>query len=236
MNNDVRSRIVMPIVIPIVILLSMAAFVGSMALLFLYNTQGGSLMLAAVAAGGILFTVSLAASQDRLDAPRRGIVAFAAALPLIVAAGVAFGVIGDVDDADRKINVQPLVMMPEGAPVIAAENSSEFCLPDNGDCEPIEEWEVSPGDETDPVSFVFDNRDDAAGTVHNVLITNLEGSADDPQRGSEELARSELVQGPIVDEYVHPEGVTWEELPEEWYFLCEVHPAMSGVGRVVEGE
>ncbi len=234
MNNDVRNRIVMPIVIPIVVLLSIAAFVGAMATLFLFNTHEGSLMLAAVAAGGILFTVSLASSQDKLDTPRRVVVVFAAALPLIVAAAVGFGLIGDVADEDRMINVQPLVLMPDGAPTIAAENSSEFCLDEDGECVPVDYWEVEPGDVSDPISFFFDNRE--VGVPHNVVITNLEGTVDDPQRGSEQLASSELVDGPVIDEYVHPDGLTWEELPEEWYFLCAVHPSMEGVGTVVAGE
>lgn len=232
MNNDVRSRIVMPIVIPIIVLLSIAAFVGSMALLFLFNTHAGSLVLAAVAAGGILFTISLAASQDKLDAPRRAVVVSAAALPLVVAAAVAFGLIGGVADEDRMINIEPVVLLPEGAPTIAAENSSEFCIDDeSGECVPVDYWEVEPGDVADPISFVFDNRE--AGIPHNVVITDLEGSADDPERGSEQFASSELIEGPAIDEYVQPEGLTWEELPEEWYFVCSVHPSMEGVGTVI---
>lgn len=234
MNNDVRSRIVMPIVVPILLLLSIAAFVGSMALLFLFNTHAGSLVLAAVAAGGILFTISLAASQDKLDAPRRAIVVFAAALPLVVAAAVAVGLIGGVADEDRMINIEPVVLLPEGAPTIAAENSSEFCLDDeSGECVPVENWEVEPGEPTDPISFVFDNRED--GIPHNVVITDLEGSPDAPERGSEQFASSELIEGPAIDEYVQPEGLTWEELPEQWYFVCSVHPSMDGVGTLVTG-
>lgn len=234
MNNDVRSRIVMPIVIPIIVLLSIVAFVGSMAVLFLFNTHAGSLVLAAVAAGGILFTISLAASQDKLDAPRRAVVVFAAALPLVVAAAVAFGLIGGVADEDRMINIEPVVLLPEGAPTIAAENSSEFCIDDDsGECVPVDYWEVEPGDVADPISFVFDNRE--AGVPHNVVITDLEGSADDPERGSEQFASSELIEGPAIDEYVQPEGLTWEELPEEWYFVCSVHPSMEGVGTVIAG-
>lgn len=234
MSNDVRYRIILPIVIPVVILLSMAAFIGSMALLFLFNTKTGALALAAVAAGGILFTVSLAASQDRLDTPRRAAIAFAAALPLLVGLAVATGLVGNVDDADRMINVEPLIVLPDGAPVIAAENSQEFCLGPAGDCEPIDLWEVSPGDVSDPISFVFENHE--VGVPHNVQITSLEGTRDDPGRGSEIFADSDLVDGPIVDEFVHPEGLTWEELPEEWYFLCIVHPNMNGVGVVVSDD
>ncbi len=234
MNNDVRNRIVLPIVIPIVVLLSIAAFVGAMATLFLFNTKGGSLMLAAVAAGGILFTISLASSQDKLDAPRRFAIVLAAALPLLAGAAVALDLVGNVADEDRMINVEPLVFMPEGAPTIAAENSFEFCLGPESECEPVDHWEVEPGDVSDPISFFFDNRE--VGVPHNVQITNLEGTVDDPARGSEILADSDLVDGPVIDEYVHPDGLTWEELPEEWYFLCIVHPAMNGVGTVVSGD
>lgn len=233
MNNDVRSRIVLPIVIPVTILLSMAAFIGAIASLLLFNTKAGATMLAAVAAAGILFTISLAAGQDRLDTPRRAVVAFAAFLPLLAGAAIGLGLIGGVDDADRMINVEPLLVVPDGAPVIAAENSQEFCLGDEGSCEPVDRWEVEPGDVADPVSFVFENRE--AGVDHNVQITNLEGSADDPERGSEIFAESDLVTGPTEDVYVNPDGLTWEELPEEWYFLCVVHPVMNGVGTVVAG-
>jgi hypothetical protein len=230
-NQDVRNRIVLPIVIPVLILLSMAAFIGSMALLFLFNTKGGSLMLAAVAAAGILFTVSLASSEEKLDAPRRAAVVFAAFLPLLAGLAVGLGWIGGVADEDRMINVQPLVQMPDGAPTIAAENSQEFCLGEEGECEPVDLWEVEPGQVSDPVSFFFDNRE--VGVPHNVQITTLDGTVDDPQRGSEILANSTLVDGPTLDAFVHPDGLTWEELPDEWYFLCIVHPNMNGVGIVV---
>lgn len=233
MTNDVRSRIVLPIVIPVLILLSMAAFVGAIAALLLFNTKAGATMLAAVAAAGILFTVSLSAGQDGLDTPRRAVVVFAAFLPLLAGAAVGFGWIGGVDDADRMINVQPLLVVPDDAPVIAAENSQEFCLGDAGSCEPVDNWEVEPGAVTDPVSFVFENRE--AGVDHNVQITTLEGTVDEPERGTEIFADSNLVTGPTEDVYVNPDGLTWEELPEEWYFLCIVHPVMNGVGTVVVG-
>lgn len=233
MTNDVRSRIVLPIVIPVLIVLSMAAFIGAIATLLLFNTKSGATMLAAVAAAGILFTVSLAAGQDRLDTPRRAVVAFAAALPLLAGAAIGFGLIGGVDDADRMINVEPLLLMPEGAPVIAAENSQDFCLGDEGSCEPVERWEVEPAPDSETIAFVFDNRE--AGVTHNVQITDLGGTADAPERGDEIFVETPLVEGPTVDEFVDPEGMTWEELPEEWYFLCVVHPNMNGVGTVVSG-
>jgi hypothetical protein len=230
-DHDVRSRVIAPIVLPIVVLLAIAAFVGTIALTLLYSTKSGALMLAAVAAGGILFTISLASSQDKLDGPRKAVVTFAAALPILVGIAFATGFIGGIDDADRMINVQPLVTIPEDAPLIAAENSVEFCLPtDDGGCEPVEEWDVVPSADSDFLTFVFDNRE--AGVIHNVAFYELEGSEDDPGPGPGIYA-GELITGPeILGEMT---DIPWEDLPEVFYFNCVVHPNMNGIGRLAEG-
>lgn len=228
MKNGVVSRLVLPILLPIAVLLTMAAFIGAIALTLLYNTHAGSLALAAVAAGGILFTVSLAASQDRLNGPKRVVVLFAAALPIAAGAAVGLGLIGDVDDDDRMINVQPLLVIPDDAPVIAAVNSVEFCLGPEGACEAIDEWEVVPSAETDALSFLFDNRE--VGVPHNVVITDL-AEGDAPAPGSTTFVSSAVVNGPVIDYYVS-DDLTWSDLPDEWYFFCAIHPAMNGVGRV----
>lgn len=233
MNDDFRSRIVMPIVLPIVVLVSIGAFVGAVALTLLYNTKSGALMLAAVAAGGILFTVSLAASQDRLDGPRRGVVVFAGILPLLVGMAFASGLVGGIDDVDRMANVEPLLTIPEATPWIGAENSLDFCLLDeeNQACtEVADRWDVEPDPDAETLTFAFNNLED--GIPHNVVITELEGSADAPEQG-EELVASELISGVATDYYVDEE-ITWEELPEEWYFYCSVHANMNGVGTVVD--
>jgi hypothetical protein len=234
-NDDVRSRIIMPIVLPIVVLVSIAAFVGAVAMSLLYNTQSGSLMLAAVAAGGILFTVSLAASQDKLDAPRRGVVVFAGFLPLLVGGALAAGLIGGIEDDERMANVQPLISIPDGAPWIGAENSVDFCFLDEANESCVEDadfWEVVPDPDTETLSFAFNNLE--AGIPHNVVIAELEGSVDDPGQG-EDILDSELISGVATDYYVD-ESLTWDDLPDEWYFYCVVHANMNGVGTVVEGE
>ena len=139
------------------------------------------------------------------------------------------GLIGNVDDDARNVNAQPLIVVPDDAPVIAAVDANDFCLPANGDCEVLDFWEVTPSEQTEQVAFFFDNRD--AGIVHNVEIAELEGTVDDPQRGEVILA-SELVTGPVVDGFLSAD-VTWDELPAQWYFFCVVHPNMNGVGQVV---
>ncbi len=232
MNHDFRSRVIMPIVLPLLVLAAVAGFVGIVAAVLLWNTNPGALMVAAVTAGGILFTVSLASSQDRLDAPRRGVLVLAAALPLLVGGAIAAGFIGDVPDEERKINVEPLITAPDDAPVMAAENSSEFCLIDEetGDCEPTESWDVVPSTQEEQLAYVFENLE--AGVPHNVRIAELEGDADDPSPG-EDLNDHELVTGVTTDYYVS-EDLTWDDLPDQWYFYCTAHPNMEGVGTVVE--
>ncbi|MFP4635192.1 MAG: hypothetical protein ACLFRD_04965 [Nitriliruptoraceae bacterium] len=233
MNNDFRSRIVLPIVLPIVVLLTMAAFIGAVAAALLWNTNAGALMLAAVAAAGILFTVSLASSQDRLGRARGGVLVFAAVLPLLVGGGIAAGVIGDVDDDDRKINVEPHVVVPDDAPVIAAENAQEFCLyDDEGECQATDTWEIEPSQETEQVAFVFDNID-PDGTEHNVVFTELEGDEDDPAPGSETFLASSLIPGGASEPFLSDEWA-WTELPEQWYFVCSIHPSMEGVAYLAE--
>jgi hypothetical protein len=234
-NDDVRSRIIMPIVLPIVVLISIAAFVGAVAMTLLYNTQSGALMLAAVAAGGILFTVSLASSQEQLDAPRRGVVVFAGVLPLLVGGALATGLIGGIADEERMANVQPLLTIPDGTPWIGAENSLDFCFLDetNENCvEDADLWEVVPDPEAETLTFAFNNLE--AGIPHNVVIAELEGTVDSPEQG-EDILDSELISGVQSDYYVDEE-ITWDDLPEEWYFYCVVHANMNGVGTVVEGE
>ncbi len=232
MKNGVGRRLVLPIVLPIIVLVSMGAFIGAIALSLLYNTHAGSLMLAAVAAGGILFTVSLSSSVDRLGGPRRTIVLLAAGVPLFVGGAVGFGLIGDVADEDRMVNVEPLLVVPDDAPVIAAENSLEFCLGPEDGCEPIDLWDVVPSAQSDQLSFVFDNYE--VGVDHNVVITDLEGDVDDPSPGSTTYVSSALIAGPATDFYTSDE-LAWDDLPEQWYFFCAVHPNMNGVGQVVEG-
>jgi hypothetical protein len=230
--NDIRSRILAPVLIPLLIVLVMGAFVGGVAALLLFNTKTGALAFAAVAAGGILFATSLAAGRERLDTRGRVVLALAAALPFGLGLGVATGVLGDVAEEARMINVQPLISIPEDAPVIAAENSLEFCLiAEDGTCVPTDRWDVVPGS-TETISFLFENLEPQI--PHNVVITLLEGTVDAPAPGAV-LVESTLISG-ISREYYVAEGISWDDLPETWYFFCRVHANMNGIGTVVTSE
>ena len=232
MSNDVRGRIVAPILIPVGILVVMAGFVGTVASLLLYSTNAGALTFAAVAAGGILFTFSLATSQDRLDPRRRAAVTVAALLPFLAGGAVALGLVGDIADEDRMINVAPLILVPEDAPRLAAVNSLEYCTPtDATTCDATDRWDVVPSAEVETLAFVFENRE--AGVPHNIVITLLEGTADAPLPG-DILTESDLISG-VADDYHVDETLTWDDLPEQWYFFCRVHANMNGIGSVVSG-
>jgi hypothetical protein len=231
--NDFRSRILAPVLIPVLIVLVMGAFVGGVAALLLFNTKTGALAFAAVAAGGILFAISLAASRERLDTRARIVLSLAAALPFGLGLGVATGVLGDVPDEARMINVQPLLSIPEDAPVIAAENSLEFCLiAEDGTCVATDRWDVVPGTATETISFVFENLEPQI--PHNVVITELDGTIEEPRPGAV-IVESSLISG-ISREYYVAETVSWDDLPETWYFFCRVHANMNGIGTVVAAE
>jgi len=231
--NDFRSRILAPVLIPLLIVVVMGAFVGGVAALLLFNTKTGALAFAAVAAGGILFVFSLAAGRERLDARSRVVLTLAALLPFGIGLGVASGMIGDVLDEDRMINVQPLITIPEDAPVIAAVNSLEYCLiAEDGTCVPTTTWDVVPGTATEAIAFVFENLEPQI--PHNVVITELAGTADVPQPGAV-LAESTLISG-VSREYFVADDLLWTDLPDVWYFFCRVHANMNGIGTVVTAE
>jgi hypothetical protein len=227
MKTDFRNRVFLPIVLPLLILLGMAAFIGVFALTLLYSTHEASLMLAALAAGGILFVISLAASQDRLDPLRRGVLAVAVLVPFLIGGAFAAGLVGDVPDEARMINVEPPAEAPEDA-ILAAENQEEFCLPSNGECEPTEFWSVAAQD-AEQFVYAFENRDDTA--PHNLSIRELAGDRDAPEPG-EVIHEGELLTSVGESTETVEPGLE----PGDYYFVCDVHAStMFGVLEINGG-
>lgn len=228
MKTEFRNRVFLPIVMPLAILLGMAAFIGVFALLLLNNTHEGGLALAIVAAAGILLTVSLAANQDRLDGPRKGVLLLAVATPFALGALMATGVLGGIAPEAKMINVEPAMEAPEDA-ILAAENAQEFCAPqEDGSCEPTESWEVGQ-QEGEQFIYEFDNRDD--GVLHNLSVNELASDGDDPEGGEQLIAGTEIT-GPAT---VTDAGDQLE--PGEYFFVCDIHPStMTGVLTVAEGD
>lgn len=235
MKTEFRNRALLPVVIPLAIVGTIALLVGSFALILLYNTRFTAIVLAIVAAAGILIAMSLASSRDKADGRVKGAVALAGGTPIVIGLLIAVGVVGNLAPEDININRQPhatgpqLPEVPEDAPVLAAESLNSFCLPSGGTCEETNEWEI-PADAAADETFIyaFDNRDTTTGP-HNLVLFTLAGSADAPEAG--DLLFEEApppFDGPDIRAYQ-----TAEALPEQFYFLCTVHPnTMWGVGTV----
>lgn len=173
MKTEFRNRAFLPVVMPLAILGVIGAVVGLVALILLYVDRQGAVAIAILAAAGILLAISLTASQDRLDLPRRGVVALAGVAPLLAGGLVAAGVVGGLADEDRNINVEPhgpqfiVPGVAEDAPVLAADSLQGFCLPEECDGNTFtKEWAFSY-QEAEQIQYAFDNRD---STAHNLRI------------------------------------------------------------------
>jgi plastocyanin len=231
MNTEFRNRAVLPVLLPLGVLLGIAALIVGVAFIFLYSTQNVAVVLAIVAAGGILAAIALAASKDELTGAQKGAVGMLGVLPVALGALFAFGGVIDVDPEKLGINAQPLVQVPEGAEIGSA-NAEAFCLPPvEGECEDISEWEMAA---QEGETFVFEYVNLQADVGHNVQIFELAGSAAAPEAGDEILAGAAdspvIAGGSIV--YTVPQALE----PGQYYFNCIVHPNMDGVLTITEGE
>lgn len=223
MENHFQTRVLRPLAITFGVLLLMAGFIGLVASVLLWNTHNGALVIAALGAAGILFVVSLVAGRDRLAPPQRLVAVTAGLLPLLVGGLYAADVIGGIPDEQRNINVQPLIVVPDDAPIIAAENSQEFCLlEEDGSCTPVETWEVGHQGEA---QFAFEFVNLEVGVPHNVSVYELvNDGAGDP------LLLGELITGEDRRFEIVQPGLD----VGDYYFRCDVHPVMDGVLAIVE--
>lgn len=237
MKTEFRNRAFLPVVMPLGIILGVVAVVALFALILLYNTHEAALVIAAVAAAGILVAVSLAASQDELSGGKKAAVFAAGVLPIL--AGGAFSIIslaGGVDESLLNINREPELQVPDDA-VIAATSVEAFCLPtEDGGCEDTREWSVSTQEESLFSIFLFDNRQ--SGVPHNVALFTLADPDIAPadlgaDSGDEELFIGDVITGPAEIVYENEPGIE----PGEYFFQCTVHPQdMVGILTVTEGE
>jgi plastocyanin len=67
---------------------------------------------------------------------------------------------------------------------------------------------------------------------HNVVIQELEGTVEDPAGVGETFVATDVING-VEDDFYEDDTLTWDDLPEQWYFFCAIHPNMNGVGEVV---
>lgn len=219
MKPDVRDRLFLPLVVPLLLVGAILLAVFLLAMLLLFNPYAVSLTLAIVIGAGVIAYFAIETSRSsELTRAKRGVVALALFAPVALGAAVATDLIAV--DADRMVDVEPHLVVPEGAPVIVAENI-EFGVLDEetGDVdwdEVVVTIEAAAGDE---VAFVFDNRDTAP---HDVDIYTSEEARDDGDE-SELTFDSDPFPGPEqrVFEFEAPEAGTYP-------FHCSVHPQMTG--------
>ncbi len=248
MKTEFRNRAFLPLVMPLAILGAIGAVVGLVALILLFVDRQGAVAVAILGAAGVLIAISLAASQDRLDLPRKGAVALAGVTPLLVGGLFAVGAIGGIPEEERNINVEPhgpqfvIDGLPEGdAPVMAAVDLQSFCLPSGGDCTPTTEWEITQT-EAEQFTYAFDNRDPA--TEHNLYMYSVPAAAGPRQRPVAAANYPVITPaepptiGPGVAQtyqWTPPVEVDGEEvpIPEMAYFVCTLHPStMWGVATI----
>lgn len=209
MKTEFRNRAFLPVVLPVAILLVIALLVGGFALILLYTTHEVALVLATVAAGGILLAISLAASQERLDGGRRAAVIAAGITPVLIGAVVALTQPGGITDEMLNINRQPHVVLPDINVEIAAENSNEFTANEMVLPSAVE------------VGVVFDNRE--AGVPHNWSLYTSDAA-------TEAIVIGNVITGPATDDVIFTSPD-----PGEYYFQCDIHPNMNGQLVTEEG-
>lgn len=227
MKTEFRNRAFLPVVLPLAIVGGALSLIVLFAVILLWNTRLAALMIALVAAAGILLAISLASSKDRLGAPQRAAVVGAAVLPVMVGAVFALGV-GGVDESALNINREPHLVVPEDAPLIAAENAQTFCFPqEDGSCTPTDAWDIELASEDEAV-VVFENLDE--GIPHNVAFYVLEGDEPDTSDAGA-IYKGEIFPGIETRAYTIEDGLPSGDV----FFRCDVHPNMQGTATVTIG-
>lgn len=244
MNDDFRTRGLLPTVIPLAILAAVVGSIGLIAWLLLYNTREGAVALAIVAAAGILVAVALATSQDEMGRGKKVGATLAVIGPLGIGVAIAAGAF-NIPAEDLNINAEPhgpsflLADVPPEAPLMAAEDLSSFCLPSGGGCEPTREWALETPEDAGEFLYAFQNMDTAA--EHNLAIFGLPeesafGSSVDGL-GTDSLTPE--VPGTFIGDETRAYQFAWTggegegTAPEQFYFVCTVHPStMYGVATL----
>lgn len=248
-SDAFRTRALLPTLIPIGILVVVVGVIALFAWMLLYNTREGAVALAIVGAAGVLLAVSLAASQEELTRVKKAGAALALVGPVALGVVIATGAFG-LDPASLNINAEPhapqflLPEVPEDAPTLAAVDASSFCLPQDGSCEPTQEWTVSTPEEVGQFVYAFDNRDTTV--EHNLALFGLpeESAFGSAANGLGTEVLTPEVPDPYLGEETRAYEFAWPagdggegsgEAPEQFYFVCTVHPSSMWGVATVEG-
>lgn len=100
MKQDVRDRLVLPLLVPVGLLLVIALVAFGFGMLLLFNPLVVSLTIAVAVAAAIIggFALALSRPEGELDNVKRGAIAFAGIAPVIVGVLVATDVLATTDE------------------------------------------------------------------------------------------------------------------------------------------
>lgn len=215
MKRDVRDRLVLPLVVPVGLLLLIAAVATGFGMLLLFNPMTVALMVAVVVAAAIIggFALVLSRPEGELDNLKRGVVVFAGLAPIAVGALVAFDVLGTEDPkvAERECHF----CVPEDAVEVVAENIA------------FEPTQVSlpAQNEGDDVSILFRNQDQ--GIPHNIYIY--------PFQQEEPLFDQPVFQGDTFNGVAQEVYTFQAPAAGTYFFNCTVHPQQM-TGTIIFGD
>ncbi len=207
MNSDVRDRLVLPILIPIGLLVIIAALATGFGMLLLFNPMAVSLMIAVVLSLGIIIAATLTTAQreTELTKAKRGLIVFAATTPILIGALVATDIMPTT--SEKVVQRECEFCVPEDAVRIVALNlefEQRFIqLPAEGE-----------------VSILFINED--AGIPHNVALYPEDDSG-------APILSTPFFQGATfngVDQEVYTFQAPAQ--PGTFFYRCDVHPQMQG--------
>lgn len=239
MNTDFRSRILLPIVLPLAVLAGIVVVVGLLAAILLYTPRVVGLTIAMVVAAGFMVAFSLAnaVDEDMMTLGRRVVIGAVGVLPLLGGGAAALWTVnGGVAEEDLASSVpayyEPVLLAPPGA-LVGAKNEQSFCTfedpenPTEDSCTDTSEVTLPAQPDADAFAFVFNNLQ--AATPHNFQIFELADEGGEPAAGETIFGQdqgSEVITGTETTYEVEPNEF---EEGQQFYYNCVVHPAMNGV-------
>lgn len=245
MNTDFRNRVVLPIVLPLAVLVGIAAVVGTLAAIFLFSPRTVGLTTAVVVAAGFMVAFSLAnaVEEGHMTLGRRAVIGAVALLPLLGGAAAAlWAVNGGVPEDELSETLpwyyEPELSAPEGA-LVGAKNAENFCVfedPENqtaDTCTDTQEVTFPAQPEAESFAFIFNNVQ--AGVPHNFQIFELADEGGEPAPGALLFGVAEgstVITGEA--EITYSASPNDYEQGAQFYYNCVVHPVMAGVLTIGE--
>lgn len=214
MKQDVRDRLVLPLLVPVGLLLVIALVAFGFGMLLLFNPLVVSLTIAVTVSAAIIggFALALSRSEGELDNLKRGAIVLAGTAPVLVGILVATDVLATTDE--KVVERECHYCVPEDAVEIVGVNIAfepeEVSFPDAG--------------EGDEVSILFRNEDQ--GIPHNVWVYPFE--EDEP------LIDEPVFEGETFDGLGQEVYTFAAPAPGTYYFNCTVHPQQM-TGTIIFG-